>query len=146
MIPFLRYVRVLAMNEPITIEGALIGREISLDDSDEILNVSPIQSHPPASERKPIPSCRSEVKIPASFLLNSVKSSHISFVTKRDDTLKNLEISAQLRTLDSEGIIFVLIVRIKFILINNFKNQFILQVHPRLIYMMFHIAIYNLIL
>lgn len=101
------------MNEPITIEGALIGREISLDDSDKSTFVSPVQSHPPAVERKPIPTCKSEIKIAGSFQLNSAKASHISFVTKRDDSLKNLEISTQLRTVDKEGIIFGLVVSIE---------------------------------
>ncbi len=106
--------RIVAMNEPVTIERALIGREISLDDSIELsaaeLSSSVIQNHPPSVERKDKPICRKFSNVEDAFHLNSIKSSHVLLTTKRDDLTKTFEISVALRTLDQQGIIFVVTV------------------------------------
>jgi hypothetical protein len=58
--------RIIAMNEPITIERALIGREIALDDPNDDMSTialsasaSSVQNHPPSTESKAVPTCRS---------------------------------------------------------------------------------------
>ena len=93
------------MNEPVTIERALIGREIALEDPND-------ENHPPSVETKAVPSCRKLSRVEGGFQFNGLKSSNVLMTTKRDDLTKNFEISATVRTLDNEGVLFVVTVKV----------------------------------
>ena len=114
--------RVVAMNEPVTIERALIGREIALEDpTDDGLaaidpmssSTSPVQNHPPSPEPKAVPVCRKLTSVETGHQFNSLKSSNILLTTKREDLTKNFEISATIRMLDDAGVVFVVTVSLK---------------------------------
>lgn len=107
--------RIIAMNEPVTIERALIGREIALEDPNDEpspVEMSPVQNHPPSVETKAVPSCRKLSRVEGGFQFNGLKSSNVLMTTKRDDLTKNFEISATVRTLDNEGVLFVVTVKV----------------------------------
>ena len=117
--------RIVAMNEPVTIERALIGRELTLEQpiivtssfemsSSSSTTSSLVQNHPPSKEKKPQESCKKVPNSEDAFHLSSAKSSHFLLTTKRDELAKNFEISISLRTLDEEGVVFV--VTVSFIL------------------------------
>ena len=115
--------RIVAMNEPVTIERALIGRELTLEQpiivtssfemsswSSTSATTSLVQNHPPSEEKKPQQSCKKIPNLEDAFHLSSAKSSHFLLTTKRDELAKNFEISISLRTLDEEGVVFVVTV------------------------------------
>jgi len=118
VISFVRSMRVVALNEPVTIERALIGRELSLEDPSELSAIemsSPLQqqhfqNHPPSVERKETQVCRKLTKVEDSFHLSASKSSHFLFTTKRDDLTRNFDISFTVKTIDEEGILFIVTV------------------------------------
>ena len=114
--------RIVAMNEPVTIERALIGREIALEDPNDdaqesadatLASTSPVQNHPPSIEPKAIPVCRKMTGVDSGFQFNSLKSSNILLTTKREDLTKNFEISATIRMIDAAGVVFIVTVSLK---------------------------------